>query len=174
VFTAESHTRYQFDRYRPTSLEHHAFEFDNLKEEARPTPMGPNDRLGNLRILVVDDDTDTREMLCFIFQQAGGHAVAVGSVAEAFESYKRSPPDVIVSDIGMPGYNGYALIALIRAHDKELGRTTPVIALTAYTSPADEKTAMAAGFQKYLSKPFDPEEIIEAIRAQIPLKPEAE
>jgi signal transduction histidine kinase len=56
------------------------------------------------------------------------------------------------------------LISLIRAHDKELGRTTPVIALTAYTSPADEETALAAGFQKYMSKPFDPGEIIEEIR----------
>jgi CheY-like chemotaxis protein len=126
--------------------------------------MVTNDGLRDLRILVVDDDKDTREMLRFILQQAGGHAIAVGSVAEALESYKSSPPDVILADIGMPEYNGYALIALIRAHDKELNRTTPVIALTAYTSPADEETALAAGFQKYMSKPFDPGEIIEEIR----------
>ncbi|PYR97243.1 MAG: histidine kinase [Acidobacteria bacterium] len=126
--------------------------------------MTTNDRLCDLRILVVDDDKDTREMLRFILQQAGGHVSAASSVAEAFQSYQSSPPDVIVADIGMPEYNGYALIALIRAHDKEVGRTTPVIALTAYTSPADEKTALAAGFQKYMSKPFDPGEIIEEIR----------
>ena len=125
--------------------------------------MSTNDRLRDRQILVVDDDRDTREMLRFILQQAGGQAVAVGSVAEAIESYKSSPPDLIVTDIGMPEYNGYALIALIRAHDNELGRTTPIIALTAYTSPADEETALAAGFQKYMSKPFDPGEIIEEI-----------
>src|SRR5438093_5975979 len=123
-----------------------------------------NDRLCDLRILLVDDDKDTREMLRFVLQQAGGEVGTACSVAEAFDSYKSSPPDVIVADIGMPEYNGYALISLIRAHDKELGRTTPVIALTAYTSPADEETALAAGFQKYMSKPFDPEEIIEEIR----------
>ena len=125
--------------------------------------MDTTDRLRDLRILVVDDDKDTREMLRFILQRAGGHVSAASSVAEAFESYKSSPPDVIVADIGMPEYNGYALMLLIRAHDKELGRTTPVIALTAYTSPADEKTALTAGFQKYMSKPFDPGEIIEEI-----------
>jgi CheY-like chemotaxis protein len=125
--------------------------------------MSRNDRLRDRRILVVDDDKDTLEMLRFILEQAGAQAIAVGSVAEAIESYRSSPPDLIVTDIGMPDYNGYALIALIRAHDKELGRTTPVIALTAYTSPADEKTALAAGFQKYMSKPFEPGEIIEEI-----------
>ena len=83
--------------------------------------MTTNDRLCDLRILVVDDDKDTREMLRFILQQAGGHVSAASSVAEAFQSYQSSPPDVIVADIGMPEYNGYALIALIRAHDKEVG-----------------------------------------------------
>src|ERR1051326_1552483 len=117
--------------------------------------MRANDRLRDLQILVVDDDKDTREMLRFILEQAGGHAAVAGSVAEALESYKSSPPDAIVSDIGMPNYNGYALIALVRSRDKELGRTTPVIALTSFTSPADKDTALAAGFQTYMSKPFD-------------------
>jgi signal transduction histidine kinase/CheY-like chemotaxis protein len=126
--------------------------------------MRATDRLRDLQILVVDDDKDTRAMLRFILQEAGGHVIAVGSVAQALESYKSSPPDVIISDIGMPDYNGYALIALVRVHDRELGRTTPVIALTAYTSPADKETAIAAGFEKYMSKPFDPAEIIEEIR----------
>jgi CheY-like chemotaxis protein len=68
-----------------------------------------------------------------------------------------------VADIGMPEYNGYALISLIRSIDESTGRTTPVIAVTAYTSPADEKTALASGFQKYISKPFGPAELIETI-----------
>jgi CheY-like chemotaxis protein len=71
-------------------------------------------------------------------------------------------PNVVVADIGMPGANGYALIALIRALDKQSERSTPDIALTEYTSPADRQTALAAGFQRYMSKPFDPAEIIEA------------
>jgi CheY-like chemotaxis protein len=121
-------------------------------------------RLRDLRILVVDDDRDTREMLRFILQQEAGEVVAVSSVPEALASYKNTRPHVVVTDIGMPEYNGYALITLIREHDKETGRSTPVIALTAYTSPADEQTAMAAGFHKYMSKPFDPGELIESIR----------
>ena len=121
-------------------------------------------RLRDLRILVVDDDRDTREMLRFILQQEAGEVVAVSSVPEALASYKNTRPHVVVTDIGMPEYNGYALITLIREHDQETGRSTPVIALTAYTSPADEQTAMAAGFHKYMSKPFDPGELIESIR----------
>jgi CheY-like chemotaxis protein len=126
--------------------------------------MNSAERLRNLRVLVVDDDKDTREILGFILEQESAQVAAVSSVTEALESYKNSPPSVIVADIGMPEYNGYALISLIRAHDKTLGRTTPVIALTAYTSPADEKTALAAGFTRYMSKPFDPAKIIEAVR----------
>jgi signal transduction histidine kinase/ActR/RegA family two-component response regulator len=98
-------------------------------------------------------------------QQEGGHVIFADSVEEAFESYKHSAPDVIVSDIGMPDYNGYALIALIRAHERELGRITPWIALISYTSPADKERALAAGFQRYISKPLDPVEVIEEIRS---------
>ena len=130
--------------------------------------MGTNHPLENVRILAVDDDNDTREMLRFILEQAGGEVTAVESVKEALECFQTSPPDVVVSDIGMPEYNGYALISLIRATDERTGRTTPAIALTAYTSPADEKSALAAGFQRYIGKPFGPRELIESIRNLIP------
>jgi len=120
--------------------------------------------LRNLRILIVDDDNDTREILRFVLQQEGGEVNAASTVAEALEAYKRFLPNVVVADLGLPGANGYALIALIRAHDKRSGRSTPAIALTAYTSAADRETALAAGFQRYMSKPFDPARIIETIR----------
>src|SRR5438093_8044142 len=121
-------------------------------------------RLRDLRILIVDDDKDTRDMLRFVLEQEAGQVIAASTVAEAVESYKRSLPNVVIADLGMPGANGYALITLIRAHDKQSRRSTPAIALTAYTSPADRETALAAGFQRYMSKPFDPERIIETIR----------
>jgi CheY-like chemotaxis protein len=124
-------------------------------------------RLQNLQILIVDDDNDIREMLRFVLEQEAGHITAVGSVMEAMESYRQSPPDVVLADIGMPEYNGYALVSLIREQDEATGRSTPVIALTAYTSPADEQTALAAGFRKYMSKPFEPAEIIEGIRSVV-------
>lgn len=126
--------------------------------------MNTHHRLDGRRILVVDDDKDTREMLRFVLEQDGAQVTSAGSVPEAVNHYKSSPPDVIIADIGMPEFNGYALIASVRDHDQELGRSTPAIALTAYTSPKDEATALAAGFQKYMSKPFEPGEVIEAIR----------
>src|SRR5678815_914233 len=129
--------------------------------------MNSYDRLRGVRILAVDDDKDTREMLRFILEQQAATVVAVKSVTEAVDSVQQSPPDLIVSDIAMPDYNGYALIALVRANDKKAGRVTPAIALTAYTSPADEETALAAGFHKYMSKPFEPAELIEAIRSLV-------
>jgi len=126
--------------------------------------MNSRERLSDVRVLIVDDDNDTREMLRFILEQAGAQVLPAGSVPDAIEIYKTSNPKIIVADIGMPEYNGYALIAQIQEEDAKLGRSTPVIALTAYTSPADEQTALTAGFRKYLSKPFEPAEIIEAIR----------
>lgn len=130
--------------------------------------MNLNDRLQGLRILAIDDDKDTREMLRFILEQQAAKVVAVESVNEAVDSLQNSPPpDVILSDIAMPDYNGYAFIAILRENDKKLGRVTPAIALTAYTSSADEETALAAGFQKYMSKPFEPAELIEAIRSLV-------
>src|ERR1700758_445990 len=98
-------------------------------------------RLRNLRILIVDDDKDTREMLRFVLEQEGGQVTAASTVGEALDEYKRLVPNVVVTDISMPGANGYALIALIRALDRQSGRSTPAIALTAYTSAADRQTA---------------------------------
>jgi CheY-like chemotaxis protein len=129
--------------------------------------MNPNGRLQDVRILAVDDDEDTLEMLRFILQQQAANVVTVDSVTKAVESLRHFAPDVILTDIGMPDYNGYALIALIRAKDKKEGTNTPAIALTAYTSPADKETALSAGFQKYISKPFHPAELIDAIHSLV-------
>ena len=129
--------------------------------------MRREEKLRGLRILVVDDDKDIREMLRFVLEQEAGTISVAGSVMEAIDTYKNNPPDVILADIGMPEYNGYALMSLILEYDAQLGRSTPVIALTAYTSPADEKAAMAAGFRMYMAKPFEPAEIIEGIRSVV-------
>jgi CheY-like chemotaxis protein len=72
-------------------------------------------------------------------------------------------PDVVIADIAMPDYNGYALIAQIREEDERAGRTTPAIALTAFTSAADHERALSAGFQEYMAKPFDPGELIATV-----------
>jgi CheY-like chemotaxis protein len=120
-------------------------------------------RLHDVRILVVDDDKDMREMLRFVLEQQAAKVSVAESVTEAVSCMENSPPDLILTDIGMPGFNGYALVSLVRENDKKDGRKTPMIALTAFTSPADRETALSAGFERYLSKPFDPAELIEVI-----------
>ena len=130
--------------------------------------MTGKDKLRGVHILAVDDDEDTLEMLRFILQQQGADVVTADSVTKAADTLRQFAPDVILTDIGMPDYNGYALIKLVRAKDEKEGRNTPTIALTAYTSPADKQTALSSGFHKYLSKPFDPAELIETIGGLVP------
>jgi CheY-like chemotaxis protein len=122
-----------------------------------------SDKLRDARILVVEDDRDTREIVQFILERSGAAVVAVGSVTKALETYMEIEPDVVIADIAMPDYNGYALIAQIREEDERVGRTTPAIALTAFTSAADHERALSAGFQEYMAKPFDPGELIATV-----------
>ena len=122
-----------------------------------------NHALMGISILVVEDDTDTRELLRILLQAEGGVVRATASVQEALAAYDQSLPDVIVADIGMPEYNGYTLIGRIRARDREHHRVTPAIALTAYTTPTDRDTILSAGFQLHMPKPFEPDKLISAI-----------
>ena len=117
--------------------------------------------------MAVDDDQSILEMLRFILQKQAATVLMVDSVAKAVENLEAFAPDVILSDIGMPDYNGYGLVALVRDSDQKGQRNTPIIALTGYTSPSDMESAFAAGFQKYMGKPFDPAELIEVIRSVV-------
>jgi CheY-like chemotaxis protein len=114
-------------------------------------------------VLVVEDESDTRDLVGFVLEQHGATAILTETVTQALEIFRNNRPDVIVADIGIPGYNGYALIAAIR---KEEGRQslTPAIALTAYATPADRDTALMSGFNEYISKPFDPGHLVTTIR----------
>src|SRR5204862_3438744 len=89
----------------------------------------------------------------------------VASVAEAFERFHADRPDVIVSDVGMPGEDGYALIRTIRALGPARGWDVPAVALTAYARADDRTRAMLAGFQQHLHKPVDPAELITVVAA---------
>jgi PAS domain S-box-containing protein len=119
--------------------------------------------LSGLRILVVDDEQDTRELMVFIIQQSGANVTAVASASEALEVLKQSQPDVLVSDIAMPEINGYMLIRQVRTWSPEQGGQIPAIALTAYAGEINEQQALLAGFQKHLSKPVEPDELVQAI-----------
>src|SRR3954465_570663 len=121
-----------------------------------------NDRLEGIRILVVEDDRDTRELLKVLFESEHGIVSATSSVQEALSAYDQSRPDVIVADIGMPEYNGYTLIGRVRARERG-GNIVPAIALTAYTTAIDRDTVLSAGFQVHMPKPFEPNHLISVI-----------
>jgi signal transduction histidine kinase/ActR/RegA family two-component response regulator len=116
--------------------------------------------LRGLTILAVDDEKDIANMLRLFLQQHGAVALAVCSARDALELLETVQPDVIISDIGMPGTDGYQLIRAIRARSAEQGGTIPAIALTAFARPEDRKKALLAGFQNHLSKPINHEELL--------------
>src|SRR5215475_4179500 len=126
---------------------------------AAPRAEGDETRSGTLsgvRVLVVDDEHDTREVLSVMLTRYGAEIRTAGSAAEAMTVFNQWLPDVLVSDIGMPEEDGYALIKKIRALPQENGADVPAIALTAFASAQDKKIALAAGFQRHLAKPIEP------------------
>jgi CheY-like chemotaxis protein len=124
---------------------------------------GESSNLAGLNILVVEDDTDTRELLRVLLEAEGGRVRATSSVAEALAAYDQARPDILVADIGMPEYNGYTLIGRVRARDRERGTMVPAIALTAYATAIDRDTVLSAGFQVHMPKPFDPGQLVSVI-----------
>jgi CheY-like chemotaxis protein len=121
------------------------------------------DALKGIRVLVVEDDDDTRELLKVLLETQGGAVTVTASVQEALSAYDHSRPNVIVADIGMPDYNGYTLIGRVRARDRERGNIVPAIALTAFTTAIDRDTVLSAGFQVHMPKPFEPSQLISVI-----------
>ncbi|MHC5934125.1 hybrid sensor histidine kinase/response regulator [Nostoc sp.] len=116
--------------------------------------------LAGLRVLVVDDEADTRNFLSFMFEEYGAIAIAVASVDEALAVVEQAKPDILISDIGMSEQDGYTLIRKLRSLEPEKGGRIPAIALTAYTREEDRLEALRAGFQQHLSKPIDPTKLI--------------
>jgi CheY-like chemotaxis protein len=119
--------------------------------------------LSGIRVLVVDDDVDTCEMLTFALKLRGAEAQASTSVAEAFDSLNDWKPDVLLTDINMPGEDGYGLMNKLQKLNSERGAKIPAIALTALARAEDSEQALSAGFQLHLSKPVDIEELAAAI-----------
>ena len=119
--------------------------------------------LAGVRVLVVDDEPDTRRLISTVIAETGAEVIACATAGEAFEKLKTWRPHVLMSDIGMPGEDGYALIRKVRALPAERGGRTPAAALTAYARDEDRRRALAAGFQVHIAKPFDPRELVEAV-----------
>ena len=121
--------------------------------------------LVGLRVLVVDDEPDARELLRALFEHCRATVTTAASVAEAMGHFDRARYDVIVSDIGMPVENGYDLIRQVRARAVEAGGKVPAIALTAYARSEDRRRALVEGFQTHVAKPIDPNELLLIVAA---------
>ncbi|WP_190753497.1 MULTISPECIES: hybrid sensor histidine kinase/response regulator [Cyanophyceae] len=133
-----------------------------FSEQNQPQ-SGAEARLDNVQILLVDDDTDTREFQSFLLEQHGATVVAVASGVEALQTLEQWLPDIIVSDIGMVEMDGYRLIQQIRSRPPDQGCRVPAIALTAYAAEIDQEKALQAGFQAHLTKPLEPERFVREI-----------
>jgi len=132
---------------------------DGPAPRVHPTaPVSRGFRLEGLRVLVVDDDRDALELATAILSAAGAIVRTCGSAGEALLAVQRWRPDVLVSDIEMPGEDGYALIREVRALDAGHGGTTPAVALTAYGRTQDRMLSLSAGYDMHVPKPVDPEE----------------
>jgi CheY-like chemotaxis protein len=123
--------------------------------------------LDGLRVLVVDDEADTRSLLNAILTRSGSEVRCCGSAANAIREFRNWTPDVLVSDIGMPDEDGYVLIKKLREQESKRVRGIPAIALTAYATPDDRAQALAAGFQMHVAKPIEPEALVSSIASAV-------
>lgn len=139
-----------------------------LIDDRSPTNSDHNGRdnyqnLRGVQVLVVDDEPDTREYITFVLEDSGAVVTAVASANEGLKALDKSLPDVVISDIGMPGKDGFALMREIRERSPAAGGEIPAIALTAYARDEDSAQALLAGFQMHLSKPVEPDDLVSAI-----------
>ncbi|WP_293126141.1 PAS domain-containing protein [Microcoleus sp. bin38.metabat.b11b12b14.051] len=119
--------------------------------------------LSGIRVLAVDDDADARDLVVFVLEDCGASVTAVSSADAALAVLTQSVPDVLLSDIGMPHTDGYMLLRQVRALPPEQGGLVPAIALTAYAGEIDYRQALAAGFQRHISKPVEPDKLVQVM-----------
>ncbi|RKH62335.1 response regulator, partial [Corallococcus aberystwythensis] len=124
-----------------------------------PVPTPPPE-LGGVRVLVVDDEEDARELLRTLLEDSGAQVVTAGSAMEGLQAIQADHPDVLVSDIGMPGTDGYGFIERVRALPDDKGGRTPAVAITAYARSEDRTRVLRAGFQSHVPKPVEPGELL--------------
>jgi signal transduction histidine kinase len=125
----------------------------------QPPGRAPETPLAGLRIVVADDQVDSRDLIEFLLTRQGAVVTTAGTGAEAFAAITQELPDVFLSDIEMPDETGYELIRRLRALPAERGGNVPAAAMTAHGSREDKERALAAGFQRHIAKPFQPAEL---------------
>jgi CheY-like chemotaxis protein len=124
-------------------------------------PLNSSSRLGGVRVLVVDDEPDVRYLVTEVLMRDGAKVTAVASAEEALATLQGERPDVLLSDLVMPGRGGYWLIGQVRALPRQRGGTTPAVAVTGQTG--QRAGVLGAGFQFYVPKPIDVEARISAV-----------
>src|SRR3989475_7251658 len=143
-------------------------------EPARP----PLDReivrpavLKGLRVLVVDDEADARELMRIVLRSSGAEVMSAASAEEAFEQVEQWHPDILVSDIGLPDVDGYALIQKLRTLEAERGWSIPALAVTAYARAEDRTRALSSGFQMHVAKPLEPADLDRICQIRVDVRP---
>jgi CheY-like chemotaxis protein len=119
--------------------------------------------LNGVRVLVVEDEPEARDSLRILLQRFGAEVAAAGSARQAIETFTHGAFDVVVSDIAMPGGDGYELVRAIRGLGPEQGGRIPAVAVTAGARPEDRRRALAEGFQVHLPKPVDAAELVRQV-----------
>lgn len=135
--------------------------------QSEQPPAAPD--LTGIRILAVDDDCDTLDLIAIILRKYGAIVRTFATATEVLAALSDFQPHILISDISMPDLDGYALIQQIRA-DPVQGNPLPAIALTAHAREEDQQRALASGYQRYITKPLDPEQLVEEVMALVPSK----
>jgi signal transduction histidine kinase/DNA-binding response OmpR family regulator len=138
-----------------------------MEGEGNGLPDGLSELLEGLKILVVDDELDSRELITAILTRCGSDVRCSESAAEAIRAIRQWKPDLLVSDIGMPNEDGYSLIQKLRKMRSKWARDLPAVALTAYATVEDRERTLNAGFQLHVSKPIEPEALVRSIAAVV-------
>lgn len=151
----------------PVMILHHPEHFSNVATEQPPiasdAPPAQLARLDGVRVLIVDDERDTRDLLMTVLTQSGALVEAVATVADALEIIRLKKLDLLVSDIEMPNEDGYSLIRKVRVLEEGQDKRIPAIALTAHARASDRLQALSAGYQLHMPKPVEPAELVMAI-----------
>jgi len=135
--------------------------------ESNGLPAGFSKLLEGVRILVVDDEADSRDLVKAILTRCGSEVRCCESAATALETFREWKPDLLVSDIGMPNEDGYALLKKLRKLKLKRAKEIPAVALTAYVTDDDRARTLAAGYQMHVAKPIEPEALVRSIAGAV-------
>jgi CheY-like chemotaxis protein len=145
---------------QPTGAEAEEAASRDVATPEKPAPDPERSVLAGLSVLVVEDDADSLESLVRVLEQYGARGTGASTARAAMQALEVAVPDVLVSDIGMAGEDGYDLIRQVRRLPAHRGRELPALAVTAYGEEGDRLKAIAAGFQAHVAKPVAPRELV--------------